>query len=87
MTKCNTLNVKQPNSQLKKLKSGIRNGTEVTFGLSSNLIGNSNDETNFSDKLLLTDAQVLRVFKAFANGSLANIKFSTTQLYKMIHSV
>ena len=87
MTKCNTLNVKQPNSQLKKLKSGIRNGTEVTFDLSSNLIGNSNDETNFSDKLLLTDAQVLRVFKAFANGSLANIKFSTTQLYKMIHSV
>ena len=87
MTKHNTLNVNQPNSQLKKLKSGIRNGTEVTFDLSSNLIGNSNDENNFSDKLLLTDAQVLRVFKAFANGSLANIKFSTIQLYKMVHSV
>ena len=43
----NTLNVKLSNSQLNKLKSKIKNGTEVTLNLSSNLIGNSNDETNF----------------------------------------
>ena len=72
------------NSQLNKLKSGIKNGTEVTLNLSSNLIGNSNDETNFSHKLLLTDAQVSKIRKAFANGSSANIKFSKTQLPKMI---
>ena len=30
MTKYNTLNVKLSNSQLDKLKSGIKNGTEVT---------------------------------------------------------
>ena len=36
-----------PTSQLNKLKCGIGNGTEVTLNLSSNLIGNSNDETNF----------------------------------------
>ena len=32
MTQCNTLNVKlpNPNSLLNKLKSGIKNGTEVT---------------------------------------------------------
>ena len=36
-----------PTSQLNKLKCGIKNGTEVTLNLSSNLIGNSNDETNF----------------------------------------
>ena len=30
MTQYNTLNLKFPNSQLKKLKSGIKNGTQVT---------------------------------------------------------
>ena len=30
MTQYNTLNVKLSNSQLNKLKSGLKNGTEVT---------------------------------------------------------
>ena len=45
MTHCNTLSQKLSNSQLNKLKSGIKNGTEVNLNLSSNLIGNSNDST------------------------------------------
>ena len=43
------------NSQLNALKSGIKNGTEVTLDLSSNVIDNSNDETNSLHKLLLTN--------------------------------
>ena len=86
MTQYNTLNVKLSNSELNKLKSRIKNGTEVTLNLSSNLIRNSNDETNFPHKLLLTDTQVSKICKAFANGSSANIKFSKTQLSKMIQS-
>ena len=82
----NTLNVKLSNSQLNKLKSKIKNGTEVTLNLSSNLIGNSNDETNFSNKLLLTDTQVSKIHKAFANRSSTKIKFSKTHLSKMIQS-
>ena len=31
MTQYNSLNVKLSNSQLNKLKSGIKNGNEVTF--------------------------------------------------------
>ena len=58
----------------------------MTFNLSSNLIGNSNDETNFSHKLLLADAQVSKIRKAFANDSSANIKFWKTQLSKLIQS-
>ena len=58
MTQYNTLNVKFSNSQLNKLKSAIKNGTEVTLNLSLNLICNSNDETNFPHKLLLTNTQV-----------------------------
>ena len=37
MTQYNTSNVKLSNSQLNKLKSGIKNGTEVTLNLSLNL--------------------------------------------------
>ena len=55
MTQDNTLNVKLSNSQLNKLKSAIKNRTEVTLSLSSNLIGISNDETNFPHKWLLTN--------------------------------
>ena len=49
----------------------------------SNVVGNSNDENNFPHKLLLTNTQVSRLRKAFANGSSANIKFSKTQLHKI----
>ena len=33
MTQYNTLNVKLPNSQLNKLQSAIKSGTEVTLNL------------------------------------------------------
>ena len=46
------LNVKLFNSQL---KIGIKNGTEVTLNLSSNVIGDPNNGTYFPHKLLLTD--------------------------------
>ena len=51
---------------------------------SSNMIRDSNDEINFTHKLLLTDKQVSRFCKAFANGSSAKIKLSETQLSKML---
>ena len=66
------------NSQLNMLKPGIKNGTEVTLNLPSNVVGDYNDETNFQRKPLLTDAQVSRILKALVNGSSANINFSKT---------
>ena len=75
MAQYNTLNVKLSNWQLNKLKSEIKNGTKVNSNLSSNLTENSNDETNFCHKVLLADMQVLKICKAFANGSWTNIKF------------
>ena len=80
MTYRNTLNAKLSNSQLNNLKSGKKNGTEVTLNLSSNVTGDSNDENNLLHKLLLTDTQVSRLGKAFTNYSSANIKLSKTQL-------
>ena len=83
MTKYITLNLKLSNSQLNKLKLRTKNDAEVTLNISSNLIGNYNDGTNFLHKLLLTDRQVSKIRKILANGSSANTKFSKPQLYKM----
>ena len=83
MTQYNTLNVKLSNSQLNKLKSAIKNAIEVTLNLSSNIVADSNDENNFLHKLLLTNTQVSRLRKAFANNFSANIKLSKIQLHKI----
>ena len=74
MTQYNKVTVKLPNSELNTLKPGIKNCTEVTLNLSANLIAGSNDWTDFSHKLLLTDRQVHRFYRAFANNSSAEIK-------------
>ena len=67
MTEYNTLNVKLSNSQINKLKPGIKNGAKITLKISSNIIGDSDDKNNFKHKLLLTNTQ-------FSNDSSANIK-------------
>ena len=83
MTQYNSLNIKLSNSQLNKLKSAIKNGTDVVLRLSSNTIGNSDDEANFPHKLLLTNRQVADIRKAFANHTSTYIKSSKAQISKM----
>ena len=51
--------------------------------LSSNVVGDSNDENNFPHKLLSTNTPVSRLREAFANNSSANIKLSKTKLHKI----
>ena len=52
----------------------------------SNIVGDYNGENTFLRKLLLTNTQVWRLRKAFANGSSANIKLSKIQLYNIEQS-
>ena len=80
MTQYNSFNVKLSNSKLNKLKLAIKNETDVILRLSSNMIGNSEDETNFPHKLFLTNRQVANLRKAFAKHPSTNIKLSKTQL-------
>ena len=40
------------------------------------MVGNSNDNTNFPHKLLLTDRQVANIRKAFSNNLSTDVKFS-----------
>ena len=79
--------MKLSDSQVNNLKSAATKETGATLKLSSNTVGNSNDETaNFPHELLLTDRQVANLCKAFANNSSANIKLSKTQLFEIVQS-
>ena len=60
MAQYNTLNVKLSNLQLNKIKSGTKNGNEITVEILSNVIGDSNDGNNFSHNLFL-----IRMFWSF----------------------
>ena len=84
MTQYNSLNVKLSNLQFNKFKAAIKNKPEVVLRLSWNII--DDDETNFPQKLLLSNRQVETLPKAFANHSSTDIKLSKTQLSKMIQS-
>ena len=66
----------------------MKSKTESILRLSSNMIGNSDDETNIPHKLLLTNRnrKVANLRKVFANNSLADIALSKAQLSKMIQS-
>ena len=86
MPQYNRVNVKLSNSQLNKLKSTIKNESDVVIRLSPNMIGDSNKKTNFPHELLLTNRQVSSISKVFANNSSVDIKFSKAQLSKMIQS-
>ena len=86
MTQYNSLNVRLSISQLNKLKSAIKNDTDVVLRISSGMVGNSNDNINFPHKLLLTDRQVANIRKAFANNLSTDIEFSKTKLSKMMQS-
>ena len=51
-----------------------------------NIVSESNDENDFPHKLLLTNTQVSKLRKTFANGSSASIRLSKTQLHKIEQS-
>lgn len=55
-----------------------KNATGITLRLSSDVIGA--DEINFVHNLLLTDRQVVGLYKAFVNSTLKDIKLSKAQL-------
>ena len=86
MTHCNSLNVKLLNSQLSNLKSAIKNGTELVLRLSSNMVGNFNDEIIFPHKLILTNIPVASLHKYFVNHLSTDIKLSKLRLSKMMQS-
>ena len=84
MTQYTSLNEKWANFELNKLKSAIKIDTEVTLNFSSNMISDSNDDTNFSHRLLLSDRQLSKFCKVLANNLSANIKLLESQSCKLV---
>ena len=82
MAQYNRVNVKLSNLQLNKLKSAIKNENDVVIRLSPNMIGDSNDRTNFPHELLLTDRHVSSIRKAFSNNSSVDIKIFKNSIIK-----
>ena len=82
MTQYNSLNVKLSNSQLNKLKSSIKNETDVVLRTSSNMVTNSNDNTNFPHELLLTNRQVANIRKAFAKNTSLILNYQKLNYHK-----
>ena len=82
MTQYNSLNVKLSNSQLNKLKSSIKNETDVVLRISSNMVSNLNDNTNFPHELLLSNRQVANIRKAFDKNTSIDIKLSKNSIIK-----
>ena len=86
MTQYNSVNVKLSNSQLDQLKLRINNETTVTLRFSSNLIGESYDETNFPRNFLVIDREVSKLGKFFANNLSNDMKSSKAQICRIIQS-
>ena len=78
MTQYNSFNVKLSNSQLNKLKSSII----LVLRISTNMVINSDDNTNFPHELLLTNRQVANIRKAFANHSSIDINYQKLNYQK-----
>ena len=87
MTQCNSFNENLSNSQRNKLKSAIKNETEIILErMSSNKIGNFDDETNFPHKILSANRHAANLRKVFSDNSSVNIKLSKTQLSKRVQT-
>ena len=84
MAQYNSLNVKLSDSPLNKLKSAITNKTKVILRLSSNMIGYSDDETNFCHKLFLTNKQVVNFLQIIHQLILSYQKFNYLRWYNQL---
>ena len=82
MTKYSKVNVKLPNTQLKKLKDAVKDNTGTTLRISSKMF----DGNDLPHELLLTTRQKTKLRNAFNNNMSADIKLSITQINKIIQS-
>ena len=80
MVEYNKVNVKLSDTQLKKLKTAVKNKTETTLRISSKMFNGN----NLPHELLLT-RQKTKVRNAFNNMS-TDLKLSEAQIFKIIQS-
>ena len=82
MVEYNKVNVKLSDTQLKKLKTAVKNETGTTLRINLKMfIGN-----NLLHELLLTTRQKTKVRNAFNNIMSSDLKLSKAQISKIIES-
>ena len=82
MVENSKVNVKLSDTQLKKLKTSVKNKTGTTLRMSLKII-NGND---LPHELLLTTRQKTKLRNAFNNNMSTDIKLSKAQISKVIQS-
>ena len=73
-------NVKLTDTQLKKLKTAVKNKTGTTLGVSLKMF----DGNDLPQELLMTTRQKARLRNAFNNNMSADLKLSKAQIFKII---
>ena len=82
MVEYSKVNVKLTSTQLKKLKTTIKNNIETTLRMILKML----DGNNLPHLLLLTTRQKTKLRNAFNNNMSTDIKFSKAQISKTIQS-
>ena len=73
-------NVKLTDTQLKKLKTAVKNKTGTTLGVSLKMF----DGNDLPQELLMTTRQKARLRNAFNNNMSADLKLSKALIFKII---
>ena len=82
MVEYSKVNVKLTDTQLKKLKTAVKNKTGSTLRMSLKMF----DGNNLSHELLLTTRQKTKLRNAFNNNMSTDLKLSKARILKIIQS-
>ena len=82
MVEYSNVNVKLTDTQLKKLKTAVRNNTAITLRISFKIFQGN----NLPHELLLITRQKTKLRNALNNNMSTDIKLSKTQITKIIQS-
>ena len=82
MVEYSTVNVKLSDTQLKKIKTAVKNETGTVLRISLKMF-NGND---LQHELLLTTRQKTKLWNAFNNNMSTDLKLSKARLSKLIQS-
>ena len=83
MVECSKVNVKLSDTQLKKLKTAVKNKTGTTLRMSLKML----DGNDLPHELLLTTRQKTKLTNSFDNNMSANLKLSKAQISKTIWKI
>ena len=80
MVECSKVNVKLTDTQLKKLKTAVKNETGTTLRMKLKML----DENDLPHELLLTTRQKTKLRNAFNNNMSTDLKLSKAQIFRII---